>query len=67
MASEYKLEVLYRSEFHDVYAEHCEHEEYGPLLQRMKVVDAKGESQMDEEQWDAASMCSTPIIVRCCA
>ncbi|KLO18784.1 guanine-N(7)-methyltransferase [Schizopora paradoxa] len=56
MASEYKLEVQYRSEFHDVYAEHCDHEEYGPLLQRMKVVDAKGESQMDEEQWDAANV-----------
>jgi hypothetical protein len=32
-----------------------EHREYGPLLQRMKVVTADGESQMDEDQWEAAS------------
>jgi len=56
MASEYHLYPLYKAEFHDVYAEHCEHQEFGPLLQRMKVVDANGESQMDEEQWEAANM-----------
>ena len=55
MASEYKLRLLYRAEFHDIYAEHSEHPEFGPLLQRMKVVDAQGESQMDEDQWEAAS------------
>lgn len=55
MASEYKLRLLYRAEFHDIYAEHHEHPEFGPLLQRMKVVDAQGESQMDEDQWEAAS------------
>ncbi|KAL5533036.1 ABD1 [Sanghuangporus sanghuang] len=56
MASEYHLHLLYKAEFHDVYAEHCEHPEYGPLLQRMKVVDADGESQMDEDQWEAANV-----------
>ncbi|KAL5511540.1 ABD1 [Sanghuangporus vaninii] len=56
MASEYHLQLLYKAEFHDVYAEHCEHPEYGPLLQRMKVVDANGESQMDEDQWEAANV-----------
>lgn len=55
MASEYKLDLQYKSDFHDVYAEHCDHEEYGPLLQRMFVVDAKGKSQMDEDQWETAS------------
>ena len=55
MASEYKLQLIYRAEFHDIYAEHSEHAEFGPLLQRMKVVDEHGESQMDEDQWEAAS------------
>lgn len=55
MASEYQLRVVYKEEFHDVFAEHHEHPEFGPLLQRMKVVDASGESQMDEDQWEAAS------------
>lgn len=55
MASEYQLRLLYKAEFHDVYAEHCEHPEFSKLLQRMKVVDSEGESQMDEDQWEAAS------------
>lgn len=55
LALEYKLKVIYKAEFHEVYAEHCEHPEFSPLLQRMKVIDAKGESQMDEDQWEAAS------------
>ncbi len=32
-----------------------DHKEFGPLLEKMKVVDSKGESQMDEDQWEAAS------------
>lgn len=57
MASEYRLHPLYKAEFHDVYAEHSEHPEFGPLLERMKVVDKSGASQMDEDQWEAASAC----------
>lgn len=38
-----------------MYEEHQEHQEFGPLLVRMKVVDANGESSMDEDQWEAAS------------
>ncbi|KAH8117462.1 mRNA-methyltransferase [Phellopilus nigrolimitatus] len=62
MASEYHLRLLYKEEFHDVYAEHCGHPEFGPLLQRMKVVDAAGESQMDEDQWEAAILILLSII-----
>ncbi|THH09356.1 hypothetical protein EW145_g2067 [Phellinidium pouzarii] len=56
LASEYHLRLLYKEEFHDVYAEHCEHPEFGPLLQRMKVVNSSGESQMNEDQWEAANV-----------
>lgn len=55
MAAEFGLHQIYKGEFHDVFDQHHEHEEFGPLLQRMHVVDANGESQMDEDQWEAAS------------
>lgn len=57
-AAEYGLQPLYMKEFHEVFADNQEHTEFGPLLERMKVVDANGESQMDEDQWEAASECS---------
>ncbi|KAF8580667.1 guanine-N(7)-methyltransferase [Ramaria rubella] len=56
LAREYGLHQLYREEFHDIFAAEREHRDYGPLLQRMKVVSASGESQMDEDQWDAANI-----------
>ncbi|CAL1703804.1 unnamed protein product [Somion occarium] len=56
MATEYDLYPTYMKEFHEVFSENQEHAEFGPLLQRMKVVDANGESQMDEDQWEAATV-----------
>ncbi|GJE97968.1 mRNA cap guanine-N7 methyltransferase [Phanerochaete sordida] len=56
LAAEYDLDLIYEKEFHEVYAENEEHPEYGPMLQHMKVVDANGESQMDEDQWEAANI-----------
>lgn len=60
MATEYDLYPTYMKEFHEVFSENQEHAEFGPLLQRMKVVDANGESQMDEDQWEAASKSPHP-------
>ena len=56
LARDYGLHLLYKKEFHDIFDAEKDHKEYGPLLQRMKVVTADGESQMDEDQWEAASM-----------
>ncbi|KAH7930859.1 mRNA capping enzyme, large subunit [Leucogyrophana mollusca] len=56
MAAEFGLFPVYKEEFHEVFAEHQEHEEFGPLMVRMKVVDANGESAMDEDQWEAANI-----------
>lgn len=56
MAAEYGLHPIYKEEFHQVFTEHQEHPEFKPLLVRMKVVDNDGESAMDEDQWEAASM-----------
>jgi hypothetical protein len=57
LAAEVGLHPVYEAGFHQVYTEHCEHREYGPLLARMKVRNEQGESQMDEDQWEAASEC----------
>lgn len=57
MAADYGLHVVYKKEFHEVFEEHSEHADFAPLLERMHVVDKNGESQMDEDQWEAASKC----------
>lgn len=55
LAAEYDLRLNYVKEFHEVFSENSDHRDFGPLLQHMKVVDSNGESQMDEDQWEAAS------------
>ncbi|KAI0318351.1 mRNA capping enzyme-domain-containing protein [Amylostereum chailletii] len=55
LAAEYHLHPIYKKEFHDVFQEFQDHEEFKPLLQRMKVVDINGETEMDEDQWEAAT------------
>ncbi|KAF9264872.1 guanine-N(7)-methyltransferase [Marasmius fiardii PR-910] len=56
LASEYGLQPTYKEEFHQVFDENQEHRDFGPLLTRMGVVDANGESAMDEDQWEAANI-----------
>ena len=55
LAEEYRLVLKYRKEFHDMFTEFSDHPDFGPLMTRMQVVDAHGDSKMDEEQWEAAS------------
>lgn len=45
-----------------MFSDNEDHAEFGPLLQNMKVVDANGESQMDEDQWEAASKCPALLL-----
>ncbi|KZT74131.1 hypothetical protein DAEQUDRAFT_702380 [Daedalea quercina L-15889] len=56
LAAEYGLHPIYKEEFHQVFKEHSDHPEFAPLLERMHVVDKNGESQMDEDQWEAANI-----------
>ncbi|KAI0086653.1 mRNA capping enzyme-domain-containing protein [Irpex rosettiformis] len=56
LADEYGLVPVYVKEFHEVFADNEDHSEFGPLLQNMRVVDSNGESQMDEDQWEAANI-----------
>jgi len=57
LAAEYGLRLLYKKEFHEIFAEEQDHKEYGPLLTRMKVRTPEGDSDLDEDQWEAASTC----------
>jgi mRNA (guanine-N7-)-methyltransferase len=66
LAAEYGLHPLYRKEFHEVFEEFQEYPEFKPLLQRMNVIDANGETEMDEDQWEAASMLSPPVLYGLC-
>lgn len=63
LAAEYGMHPVYKKEFHEVFQEHQEHPEFGPLLERMHVVDSNGGSQMDEDQWEAASKCLFVIYI----
>lgn len=56
MAADHKLELIYKKDFHEVFLEHQKDPEFGPLMVRMKVKDANGESAMDEAQWEAANI-----------
>ncbi|KAF9227991.1 hypothetical protein BS17DRAFT_747026 [Gyrodon lividus] len=56
IAAEYSLYPIYKEEFHQIYEEHSRKEEFKELMVRMKVVDANGESAMDEDQWEAANI-----------
>ncbi|KAG8731161.1 mRNA cap guanine-N7 methyltransferase [Ceratobasidium sp. 428] len=56
LALEYDLKAVYRSEFHDLFNDERRDSEFGPLLQKMKVVNARGDSEMTEDQWHAANI-----------
>lgn len=56
LAEEYGLKIIQRSEFHDIFALERRDPEYGPLLQTMKVVNSRGETEMSEDQWHAANI-----------
>lgn len=63
LAATYDLYPLYRKEFHELFEEFHEHPEFKPLLQKMNVVDANGETEMDDDQWEAVST-SSPCTLR---
>ena len=62
LAVTYGLELLYKEDFHTIYEKEQEPVEFKQLLTSMKVVDSRGESALDQDQWDAASTFS---IIAC--
>ncbi|KAF8344198.1 guanine-N(7)-methyltransferase domain-containing protein [Cantharellus anzutake] len=56
LAKDYGLELDYKKEFHDIYQSEQESPEFAAMLQTMNVVDSKGESFLDNDQWEAANI-----------
>ncbi|CAE7078998.1 unnamed protein product [Rhizoctonia solani] len=56
LSLEYGLKVIHQSDFHDIFALERRDPEFGPLLQTMKVVNSRGETEMSEDQWQAANI-----------
>lgn len=55
LAAEYGLELEYREDFHNVFLDEGRNAEFANLLTRMRVVDEKGDAEMSDSQWEAAS------------
>jgi hypothetical protein len=55
LAGEYRLQLIYKRPFGDILDEEQGSRDFGPLLRKMGVIDEKGESAMDGDQWEAAS------------
>ncbi|WWD16610.1 hypothetical protein CI109_101038 [Kwoniella shandongensis] len=56
LAMEYKLKIVYKKPFHDILQDEQASRDFGPLLGKMGVVNADGESAMDADQWEAANL-----------
>jgi len=61
LALEYGLQLLYHATFHELYEQESEQKDFKMLLGKMKVVNAEGESELTEEQWEACSEFGQPI------
>jgi mRNA (guanine-N7-)-methyltransferase len=49
-----------------VFEEFQDHPEFKPLLQKMNVVDGNGETEMNDDQWEAASTLSPSALHALC-
>ena len=55
MAAEYRLRLAYKRPFNEVLQEEQNSRDFGPLLGKMGVINDRGASAMDPDQWEAAS------------
>jgi hypothetical protein len=55
LAAEYSLKPIFNAPFSDIFADESDDPLFAQLLTRMKVVDADGNAEMDEDQLEAAS------------
>jgi len=63
LAQEYGLDLVYYSKFDDIFFEEKENPDFARLMSTMHVINAQGESDMDEEMWEAASKCAAICAV----
>ena len=55
LAQEYRLRPIYRHSFNEILAQEQDSQDFGGLLRKMGVLNERGESAMDADQWEAAS------------
>jgi mRNA (guanine-N7-)-methyltransferase len=55
LAAEYGLQLVYKKAFNEILSEEQSSRDFGPLLAKMGVLNAEGASNMDGDQWEAAS------------
>ncbi|GAA5911100.1 mRNA (guanine-N7)-methyltransferase [Sporobolomyces salmoneus] len=56
LAAEYSLKPIFNAPFSDIFADESDDPLFAQLLTRMKVVDADGNAEMDEDQLEAAML-----------
>jgi len=56
LALEYRLQFHYKRSFHELFVDHKDSAEFGKLLERMRVVNSQGESELTEEMWEACNI-----------
>ncbi|KAL7419707.1 mRNA cap guanine-N7 methyltransferase [Cryptotrichosporon argae] len=56
LALEYGLHLVYKKTFNDVLQDEQGSRDFGPLLAKMGVLNDRGESAMDADQWEAANL-----------
>lgn len=62
MAAQYGLHPVYKKEFHEVFEENKEREDFKSLMVRMNVCDASGASSMEDDEWEAVSKFFFPFV-----
>jgi mRNA (guanine-N7-)-methyltransferase len=63
VAAEYGLELRFQADFQTIFSEEQEDPHFSQLLRKMRVMDAEGNAEMDEDQLDAAS--ASLLLSRC--
>ncbi|BGO97491.1 mRNA cap guanine-N7 methyltransferase [Rhodotorula toruloides] len=56
VAAEYGLELRFQADFQTIFSEEQEDPHFSQLLRKMRVMDAEGNAEMDEDQLDAAML-----------
>ncbi|CAD6576057.1 MAG: mRNA cap guanine-N7 methyltransferase [Tremellales sp. Tagirdzhanova-0007] len=56
LAAEYRLRLVYNRPFNEILQEEQNSRDFGPLLGKMGVINDRGESAMDPDQWEAANL-----------
>jgi mRNA (guanine-N7-)-methyltransferase len=65
LALEYGLKLDFHATFHELFEQARSEPQFAQLLERMKVVNSRGELEMTDEMWEASS--KAPEKVAACS